>query len=86
VGDQPAEAERIVAELCLAGFAPEWQRVETEQDFAASIGLDLELILADYALPQFDALSALRRLHVRGLDIPLIVVTASQGEEAAGNA
>ncbi|MBI4841866.1 MAG: GAF domain-containing protein, partial [candidate division NC10 bacterium] len=43
----------------------------------------LDIILADYSLPQFDALRALRLLQERGLDIPFIVVTGSIGEEMA---
>jgi PAS domain S-box-containing protein len=83
VDDQPADAEQIVSELCRAGFAAAWQRVETEPEFAESLGAGFDLILADYALPQFEALRALELLRARGLDVPLIVVTASQGEEAA---
>jgi DNA-binding NtrC family response regulator len=43
----------------------------------------LDIILADYSLPQFDALRALHLLQERDLDIPFIVVTGSVSEEAA---
>jgi PAS domain-containing protein len=66
-----------------ADFMPEWQRVETEADYVASLHADLTMILADYTLPQFDALRALRLLQERGLDIPFIVVTGSISEEVA---
>ena len=43
----------------------------------------MDVILADYSLPQFDALRALYLLHDSGLDIPFIIVTGSIGEEMA---
>src|SRR5207248_913948 len=38
---------------------------------------------ADYCLPQFDALQALRLLRARGVDIPFIIVSGSIGEDTA---
>lgn len=81
--DHPADAELMICELRQNGFAPYWQRVETEGDFVDSLDPGLDVILADYSLPQFDALRALHRLQERGFDIPFIVVTATVSEEAA---
>ena len=81
--DRPADAELMLHELRRAGFDPDWRRVETEADFQAALDPALDLILADYALPQFNALRALRRLQERGLDIPVIIVTGAVGDEAA---
>lgn len=75
--DQPDDAKLIVDTLHEAGFAPAWQRVETESDYLAHLHARLDVILADYALPQFDALRALHRLQERGLDIPFIVITGA---------
>ena len=44
---------------------------------------ELDLILADYSLPQFDALRALHRLQEKGLDVPFIIITGSVSEEVA---
>lgn len=79
--DQPADAELTLHELRRADFEPEWVRVETEQDFLAHLDPALDLILADYTLPQFDAARALHRLQESGLDTPFIVVSGSVGEE-----
>lgn len=68
-----ADAELTLHELALAGFKPDWQRVETEADYLAQLHPGIELILADYSLPQFDALRALQLLQERGLDISLPV-------------
>ncbi len=81
--DQPADAELLLHELRRAGYAPDWQRVEMEHDYLAQLTPTLDLILADYTLPQFDALRALHCLQERGLDIPFIVVTGAVSEEAA---
>jgi PAS domain S-box-containing protein len=81
--DRPDDAKLMLHELRRAGFEPDWQRVETEPDYLAALDPALEVILADYALPQFDAPRALLLLHKRGLDIPFIVVTGSISEEVA---
>ncbi|NTU82416.1 MAG: response regulator [Chloroflexales bacterium] len=81
--DRPADAELILRELRRAGFAPLWRRVDSEAAFLAELSPDLDLILADYELPQFDARRALELLQWRGLDIPFIIVSGAIGEEEA---
>ena len=81
--DNPDDAELMIRRLHQAGFEYEWQRVETEADYQAQLNPRLNLILADYSLPQYDALRALQHLQTRHLDIPFIVVTGMLGEEAA---
>jgi PAS domain S-box-containing protein len=83
VEDQPADAELVLRALRQAGFAPEWQRVETEAAYLAALDPSLDMILADYALPQFDALRALELLQARRLDIPFIIVSGTIGDEVA---
>jgi PAS domain S-box-containing protein len=83
VEDRESDALLILNELKRAGFEPEWHRVENEPDYLAALDTIPELILADYALPQFDALRALELLRQRGLDIPLIIVSGSIGEDIA---
>ncbi len=81
--DRSADVELMLHELRRAGFSPDWQQVETEPDFLACLDPALEVILADYTLPQFDAMRALHLLQARGLDVPFIVVTGSISEEVA---
>jgi signal transduction histidine kinase/CheY-like chemotaxis protein len=81
--DQPTDAELMVRELRRAMFDPTWQRVEAESDYVAHLDPALDVILADYKLPQFDAVCALQRLQERGLDIPFIVVSGAISEEVA---
>jgi len=84
--DRSADAALMLHELRRAGFDPAWQRVETDADYLAQLHADLDVILADYSLPQFDALRALRLLQERGLDIPFIIVSGTIGEELAVSA
>jgi PAS domain S-box-containing protein len=77
------DASLILHELRRAGFEPIGERVETEREFSAQLDLAPDVILADYHQPEFDALRALRLVHERGLDVPVIVVTGALGDEAA---
>jgi PAS domain S-box-containing protein len=81
--DERAHAELMLRELHRAGFAPDWQRVQTEQDFLARLDPTLDLILADYNVALFDASRALQLMQDRGLDIPFIVVSGTIGEDMA---
>ena len=80
----PSDAELVQEQLANDGFAFEVTRVETEADFTASLeqgGFDL--ILADYSLPSFDGLSALKIAKQDWPDVPFIFVAGTLGEAVA---
>ncbi|HEX9925680.1 MAG TPA: PAS domain S-box protein, partial [Anaerolineae bacterium] len=81
--DRPADAELMLHEIQQAGFEPDWHRIDTEADYLAHLDPALDVILADFSLPQFDAMRALKLLQERDLDIPFIVVSGSISDEAA---
>ncbi len=81
--DKVTDAELIVHELRRAGFDPEWHRVETEEEFVGQLDSAPDIILADFRLPGFDGLRALRCLQERNLDIPFIIVSGALGDETA---
>ena len=81
--DREEDAELMLHELRRAGFDPQWQRVDTEADFLAHLDQELDIILADYSLPQFDAQRALEHLKKRGFAVPFIIVSGCIGEERA---
>ena len=81
--DRADDTALMVYELRRAGIEPLWRCVQTEEDFRAALESDPEVILADYSLPQFNALAALRLLQQSGKLIPFIVVSGSIGEEVA---
>jgi PAS domain S-box-containing protein/putative nucleotidyltransferase with HDIG domain len=80
--DNPSDVDLLLRALQRAGYVPEWERVDSEADYLARLSSTLDVILADYNLPQFDALQALYRLQESQLDIPFIVVTGSIEEVA----
>ncbi len=83
VEDNPADAELAVLELTRAGFAPQWLRVENEPDFLAALKKRPDIILSDFSLPQFSGMRALELLQASGLDIPLILISGTVGEDVA---
>src|ERR1051325_1867688 len=83
VEDNPVDAELVVRELRRAGFDPEWHRTDTEMEYLKSLRPDLDIILSDYEMPQFNGLYALDLLKQSGLRIPFIIVSGTIGEETA---
>ena len=83
VEDVPADAEVMVHELRRAGFDPEWRRVDTEHDLLAHLDPSLEIILADFRLPGFDALRILQLVQEAGIEVPVVIVSGTIGDELA---
>jgi len=81
--DHPSDAELMVCALVRHGFDVEWQRVETETDFVAHLDPNLDIIVADYYLPQFDAPRALAIAAARLPDVPAVIVSGSIGDDVA---
>lgn len=83
VEDSADDAELILRELHRAGFAPEYQRVETKSAFLKALADQPELVISDYSLPQFNGLIAAQLLREHHSEIPFILVSGTVGEEAA---
>ncbi|MDD8012145.1 MAG: PAS domain S-box protein [Acidobacteriota bacterium] len=82
--DNPADSELVESELQNAGILFSALRVETRSDFLKALKtFRPDLILADFSLPQFDALLALALRNKMAPQIPFIVVTGSVSEETA---
>ncbi len=76
VEDNPDDAELIVRQLARAGFEVTSARVDTAEDLESAIELnDWDLVLADYSLPGFSGLEALRMISARGVDVPMVLVS-----------
>ena len=76
--DDPRDAELVQEQLASDSIACEVTRVETEADFITSLeqgGFDL--ILADYTLPSFDGLSALKIARQSWPHVPFIFVSGT---------
>ena len=82
--DEPKDAELVQASLEAEGIVCELTRADTQPGFLAFLqqgGFDL--ILADYTLPLFDGISALRIAQENCPEVPFIFVSGTMGEELA---
>ena len=81
--DNTSDVELMLHELRKSGFKLQSRVVQTEDEYQSALKEGADVILADYSLPHFNALEALRLLKESSSDIPLIVVTGAVGDEAA---
>jgi two-component system cell cycle sensor histidine kinase/response regulator CckA len=83
IEDRLADLELILHELKRAGLGFTHAHVDNEADYTAHLDSNLDVILADFSLPQFNALRALEIMQEKGVHVPFIVVTGSISEEVA---
>ena len=84
VEDEPLDGELIEYELERAALACELVRVETRDEFLRALSeFRPDLILADYAVPRFDGMTALALARQLAPTVPFIIVTGSINEETA---
>jgi PAS domain S-box-containing protein len=82
--DNLLDTELMHATLTDGGVECQITRVQTRADFAAALeGGDFDLVLADYSLPSFDGLSALKHAQQVRPEVPFVLVSGALGEEAA---
>ena len=82
--DEPKDAELVHASLEAEGITCDVIRADTQSDFVAFLRQGaFDLVLADYTLPLFDGISALRIAQEVRPDVPFIFVSGTLGEELA---
>jgi diguanylate cyclase (GGDEF)-like protein/PAS domain S-box-containing protein len=82
--DMASDAELELWELKRAGITVDARRVETAADYRRELEeFQPDLILSDFAMPNFDGSEALAIARERFPDIPFIFVSGSIGEELA---
>jgi DNA-binding NtrC family response regulator len=82
--DDPKDTDLIEELLASEEIVCEVTRVDTQAEFSASIEqCGIDLILADYSLPSFDGLSALKLAITACPEVPFIFVSGTLGEEVA---
>ncbi len=82
--DDPVDAELVQANLAEAGLACRITVAQTRDAFETAVrdgGMDI--ILADFQLPMYDGMAALRQAQKVRPDLPFIFVSGAMGEEAA---
>lgn len=85
--DSKEETTLLLLELERGGFHPIYEQVDTPEAMTAALERQTwDVILADYKMPHFDAMTALSILKERKEDIPFIIISGSIGEETAAAA
>jgi len=84
VEDVPSDAEITLRELKRNGMEFVVRLVETEADLRREcVEFAPDIVLSDFAMPQFDGLSALRIVRQLQPHLPFIFVSGTIGEETA---
>lgn len=82
--DSPADADLAVMELQRARLAPEATRVDSRAALIEALERETwDAVIADYRLPGWRGLDALKILQERAIDVPFIIVSGNIGEEKA---
>lgn len=82
--DSDDDVHLLLRELRKGEYAPDYQQVTTEEALLTALQTrQWDVVIADYFLPDINALQALELVQAIGLDLPFIVVSAVVGEEAA---
>ena len=82
--NEPQDADLTMMELKASGFDVEVTLAQDKEQFLSALQEDkFDAILADYRLPSWTGLDALKELRASGQDIPFLLVTGTLGEEAA---
>lgn len=81
--DDPADAGLVEALLADGGLTCDIVRADSREQFIRALDGQYDLILADFAIPGFDGISAQRLAGARHPDTPFVFVSGTMGEEVA---
>lgn len=82
--DNPADAELVSTTLDNSDLACEFIVVETREDFCQALqSQPIDIVLADYSLPTFTGMEAIKIVNDQFSEIPCILVSGVLGEERA---
>jgi signal transduction histidine kinase len=84
VEDSEDDALLLARHLASGGYELDVERVETAETFERALDQGgWDVVLADYVLPGYSGLDALKAVRERGLDVPFVIVSGHIGEETA---
>ncbi|HEX4325870.1 MAG TPA: EAL domain-containing protein [Burkholderiales bacterium] len=87
VEDSPVDGELLIYQLKRAGLAHECRRVESEADFRLQLAqFHPHIIMADFTMPQFSGMEALKISRELSPDTPFIFVSGTIREDIAVDA
>ena len=84
IEDSEDDAVLLLRALRKGGHDPVFQRVDTMSGMKQALETGIwDVVIADYSLPHFSGLEALRMVKEKGLDLPFIIVSGAIGENVA---
>lgn len=84
VEDSEDDATLLLRELRKGGYAPDCQRVDTGHDFESALfSENWDIVITDHNLPGYSSEATLAAVKRSGIDLPVIIVSGSIGEEIA---
>jgi two-component system cell cycle sensor histidine kinase/response regulator CckA len=84
IEDQERDVALLTRHLTRAGYEVFSHRVDTEEQLRLALaGGEWDVILCDYSMPKFNALTALRVIKELSVDIPFIIISGTVGEIVA---
>lgn len=84
VEDSEDDAALLLRELRKGGYLPEHRRVDTGTELEAALERDTwDIVITDHNLPGYSSDAAIATVKRSGLDIPIIIVSGSIGEDIA---
>jgi len=84
VEDSEEDADLIVLELKRGGYDPSYRRVDSAEAMAAALEERAwDIVLSDFSMPHFSLPEALTLVQRKSADTPVVIVSATIGEEAA---
>src|SRR6266850_2169704 len=84
VEDSEEDSELVVHELRRAGFDPDRKRVQSRETMREALSRDTwEIVISDDNMPGFNSAGAIATVKEFGIDVPLIIVSGTIGEDRA---
>jgi len=84
VEDSEDDALLLERELRRNGYRPSLKRVDSAAGLSHALAEDAwDVVITDHNLPGFDSVAALQRVRQTGLDVPVIILSGTIGEETA---
>lgn len=85
--DSEDDALLIVRELKKGGYIPDFERVESRGEMEKALQQrHWQLVITDHSMPGFNSGDVIDMVKRTGMDVPVIIVSGTIGEEVAVNA
>jgi len=87
IDDSEDDVQLTVRELRRGKYDPFYERIENADAMKkALLDKEWDIILCDYNMPNFSAVSAITLLKKEDIDIPIIIISATASEEECESA